>query len=295
MLALAVTAAAATGGCGSSDEGPPVKVPSAYAVAGELQGRSVGLEAGKGFSNLISASTETAQDERTLIVGQVTTTSKGGGALVTQPRAPAPAELRLVVDDQPHRADVDVTPVTQEAGATLVLACECRLPPGEHDIQIQGRPTGTSEVPIAVRAATVVERASYRDTTTTGTSGGLPAAINGSAVDNAPFVLSTSPETLARAKLTQEAPKILVLAQVRVGGEGIDPTDVKLSALVNGRPADTLLEDASAATQLAVFETDSPARAGDTVQLQGRVIGSGNAPIDIRSLVICPCGVEPGP
>jgi hypothetical protein len=240
---------------------------------------------GGSFDTLLALTANVEDEGSTLIVGQVVLGS--GGA-----ESPG-AELRLLVDGEEQRA-AETRSVAGDGGRpTLVIACACEgAQPGEHEVELQARATGGS-ADIEARSLIALGGVQYENGAPPG-GGPLPPAIIGSALEAGGLLVTGTPSSLVEARLLDgaEVPERLVLlAQVSAKEPGVAPQGIVLTAAVNGTEAERVTIASGAAEKLDVFVAEG-VEASEAVRLLGRVLGGGNAPLDLRALVVCPCSVE---
>jgi hypothetical protein len=286
LIACAGTIALAA--CGDDEPEPPGSTPGAIEPIGELAGPSVPIDDQGGFDNILALTVESAGDTPTLIAGQVTVGRRGNGA------ARADAEVRIAVDGKEER-DAEARTVTgPEGDESLVIACDCELDPGEHEVVLQGRSLAGS-TPVLARSLIALDGITYA-TEPTGTGGPLPPAINGAVLETDSVLVTGAPSSLARLRLAPGAAgseELLILAQVGSTKSSVEPADVNLGVSVDGEQATRVVSAAAASTKFDVLRLDGGAAPGGSIELLGNIIGGGNAEFNLRSVVTCPCSIDP--
>jgi hypothetical protein len=284
---IACAGAIVLGACGDDEPEPPGSTPGAIEPIGELAGPSVPIDDQGGFDNILALTVESTGDARTLIVGQVAVGRPGKGA------PPADAEMRIAVDGKEERDAVARTVTGPGGDDSLVIACACELDAGEHDIELQGRAAAGS-TPILARSLIALDAVTYA-TEPTGTGGPLPPPINGAVLQTDSVLVTGAPSSLARLRIAPGAAsseELLILAQVGSTKPSVEPAEVNLGVSVDGEQATRVVSAAAASTKFDVLRLEDAAPGG-SIELLGNIVGGGNAEFNLRSVVTCPCSVDP--
>jgi hypothetical protein len=269
------------GACGEDEEEPPGTTPGDVLPVGELAGPTVPMDEA-GFDPLLALTVQASGEGRTLISGEVNLSRPGGSG------AGAP-ELQLAVDGERERS-AETRLIGDDR---LVIACGCDLEPGEHEVELQGRSVGGVS-PVAARALVALDGVEYETEEPTG-GGPLPPAINGSALETEPALVSEAPATLAEVDLASGATgseKLLVIAEVGSTRASVNPRGIALETLVGSEEATRIATVNAASSEIEAFTLEAAPAPGETVQLVGNVVGAGSTELDLRYLVTCPCGLE---
>ena len=107
-------------------------------------------------------------------------------------------------------------------------------------------------------------------------------------------LVTGAPSSLAELRLapaSAESDELLILAQVGSTRASVEPSDVTLGVSSDGEQATRVVTVPAASTKIDVLRLDGSASVGEGVELLGNIIGGGNAEINLRSLVTCPCSV----
>jgi hypothetical protein len=281
LASLACAAATGLAACGSEDEGPPDSTPGSVLPIGELAGPTIPLDE-SGFDPLLALTVEASGEGRTLIAGELKLSRPQGSG------AGAP-EVRIAIDGKQARE----AEARQVGDDRLVIACGCELEPGEHEVELQGRAVG-GVAPVAARSLVALDGVEYETETPTGT-GPLPPAINGSALETDPALVSGAPASLAQLDLADgsaSSQKLLVIAQVGSTRSAVDPRGIALQAGIGGEEAARIASLNAASSKIDVFTLETTPTAGEPVDLIGNIVGGGSTELDLRYVVSCPCGLE---
>ena len=281
MAALACGLTLLLAACGSDENEPPGTTAGDVLPVGELAGSTVPLD-DSGFDPLLSLTVEASGEGRTLIAGQVALSRPGGSG------AGVP-EVRLAIDGNRER-DAEARVVGDD---TLVIGCGCELDQGEHEVELQGRSAGGVS-PVSARTLVALDGVEYENETPAG-GGPLPPAINGSSLETDPVLVSEAPATLAEVDLAGASTgsgKLIVIAEVGSTRSAVDPSGIALEVIVGGEEATRIARVDAASSEIEVFTLDAAPAPGETVELIGNIIGGGSTDLDLRYLVICPCGLE---
>ena len=280
LAALACAAATIVAGCGSDEDEPPGSTPGAVLPVGELAGPTIPLDE-SGFDPLLALTVEASGEGRTLIAGQVKLSRPQG-------RGAGEAEIRIAIDgDRSREAEARVI-----GDDTLVVACGCELEPGEHEVELQGRSVGGVS-PVAARSLVALDGIEYETDAPAGT-GPLPPAINGSALETDPILISEAPTSLSQVELSGDATGAqgLVIAQIGSTRSSADPGGIALQALAGGEEATRIATVDAAASKIDVFTLETAPSPGETIDLIANVVGSGSTELDLSYVVSCPCELE---
>lgn len=283
LAAVACVLAAAVAGCGSEKDEPPGSTPGQVAPVGELAGPTIPLD-DSGFDPLLALSVEAAGAGQTLIAGEVKLSRP-------QARGAGSPEMRIAIDGE-REPDAEARAVGDD---TVVVACACELQPGDHDIELQGRSVGGT-TPIAARALVALDGVSYETDAPSGT-GQLPAAISGSALETDSAMVAEAPTTLAQLDLADapaDSQGMVAVAEVGSTNPSVDPRGIALDLIVGDEKAARAANVEYAASAIDAFTLDSAPSSGEPVELIGNVVGAGSTQVDLRYLVVCPCGLETG-
>jgi len=269
VLALAVAAILALGGCGDDSE-PDVDENSTLgptSAEGDIETSQATLQPDGGFSTLATTQTTTRGDKDALLAAQVEILGSSD------------PQLRLKVDGKVEK-DTQID-TTEEGGSRVALvSCACQLPTGEHEIVLEAA-SGGGTGKIGVRTLIVFADVDLDDSAS--------SAVNGSALITDPVTVTAQGETLAKTPTSASGDgSLIVIGSTAAPRSGVGSENVRTEILIGGETTSELAKTTIPGGKLVAYLSDEGA--GEDVEMRGFTT-SGETPVAVSSIITCACGV----